>query len=63
MVDHGLSADMHWMWGGGWLADLGAMDFAGGIVIHVMQRRCGVSGALVLGKEEVFQPPPCLLIT
>ena len=25
----------HWVWGGGWLADLGFMDFAGGSVVHV----------------------------
>ncbi|GIR54789.1 MAG: hypothetical protein CM15mP62_22600 [Rhodospirillaceae bacterium] len=25
----------HWVWGGGWLSDLGVMDFAGGIVVHV----------------------------
>ena len=36
----------HWVWGGGWLADLGVMDFAGGIVVHVT---AGVS-ALVLAK-------------
>jgi len=36
----------HWVWGGGWLADLGAMDFAGGMVVHVT---AGVS-ALVLAK-------------
>ena len=36
----------HWVWGGGWLADLGVLDFAGGIVVHVT---AGVS-ALVLAK-------------
>ncbi len=36
----------HWVWGGGWLADLGVMDFAGGIVVHTT---AGVS-ALVLAK-------------
>ncbi len=36
----------HWVWGGGWLAELGVMDFAGGIVVHVT---AGVS-ALVLAK-------------
>ena len=31
----------HWMWGGGWLQRIGALDFAGGIVVHVT---AGVAG-------------------
>jgi len=44
----------HWMWGGGWLADLGAMDFAGGIVIHVNAGIAALVAALVLGKRKGF---------
>ncbi|TAL46812.1 MAG: ammonium transporter [Methylovulum sp.] len=44
----------HWMWGGGWLADLGAMDFAGGIVIHVNAGIAALVSALVLGNRKGF---------
>ncbi|MFZ2171025.1 MAG: ammonia channel protein, partial [Methylococcaceae bacterium] len=39
----------HWIWGGGWLADLGVMDFAGGIVIHVNAGVAALVSAMVLG--------------
>ena len=29
----------HWMWGGGWLAQMGALDFAGGIVVHDLTKK------------------------
>ncbi len=48
----------HWVWGGGWLADLGVMDFAGGIVVHLT---CGVAAlvsALVLGPRRGFPKVP-----
>jgi len=44
----------HWLWGGGWLADLGAMDFAGGIVIHVNAGVAALMAALVLGNRRGF---------
>ncbi len=44
----------HWMWGGGWLADLGAMDFAGGIVIHINAGVAALVSALVIGKRKGF---------
>lgn len=44
----------HWIWGGGWLADMGAMDFAGGIVIHVNAGVAALVAALVLGKRKGF---------
>ena len=44
----------HWMWGGGWLADLGAMDFAGGIVIHINAGVAALVAALVLGNRKGF---------
>ncbi|NOT12116.1 MAG: ammonium transporter [Methylococcaceae bacterium] len=44
----------HWIWGGGWLAKLGAMDFAGGIVIHINAGIAALVAALVLGKRKGF---------
>jgi len=44
----------HWIWGGGWLANLGVMDFAGGIVIHVNAGVAALVAALVLGKRKGF---------
>ncbi len=44
----------HWIWGGGWLAKYGAMDFAGGIVIHVNAGVAALVSALVLGKRKGF---------
>ncbi len=44
----------HWIWGNGWLANLGAMDFAGGIVIHVNAGIAALVSALVLGKRKGF---------
>ena len=44
----------HWVWGSGWLADLGVMDFAGGIVIHVNAGVAALVAALVLGKRKGF---------
>ena len=44
----------HWIWGNGWLASLGVMDFAGGIVIHVNAGVAALVAALVLGKRKGF---------
>jgi len=44
----------HWIWGGGWLAALGAMDFAGGIVIHINAGVAALVSALVIGKRKGF---------
>jgi len=41
----------HWMWGGGWLAQLGALDFAGSGVVHTIGGFVGLAGALVLGPR------------
>ncbi len=43
----------HWVWGGGFLAKLGALDFAGGTVVHVNAGIAALVGALVLGKRRV----------
>jgi len=48
----------HWIWGGGWLADMGVMDFAGGIVIHVNAGVAALVTALVLGKRKGFPTTP-----
>ncbi len=48
----------HWIWGGGWLSDLGVMDFAGGIVIHVNAGVAALVTALVLGKRKGFPTTP-----
>jgi Amt family ammonium transporter len=44
----------HWIWGGGWLADLGVMDFAGGIVIHVNAGVAALVSALIIGNRRGF---------
>ena len=44
----------HWIWGGGWLADMGVKDFAGGIVIHVNAGIAALVAALVLGPRRGF---------
>jgi Amt family ammonium transporter len=41
----------HWVWGGGWLAQLGYMDFAGSSVVHLVGALIGLAGTLVLGKR------------
>lgn len=41
----------HWVWGGGWLADLGVLDFAGGTVVHISSGFSGLIAALVIGKR------------
>ena len=48
----------HWVWGGGWLADLGVMDFAGGVVIHVNAGVSALVSALVIGKRKGFPSTP-----
>ena len=44
----------HWVWGGGWLGALGALDFAGGAVVHVNAGAAAVVAALVLGKRKDY---------
>jgi Amt family ammonium transporter len=58
----------HWVWGsGGWLANLGVMDFAGGIVVHVNAGVAALVCALVLGRRRGFphvsMPPHSLPLT
>jgi ammonium transporter, Amt family len=44
----------HWVWGGGWLAQRGVMDFAGGIVVHLNAGVAALVCALVLGPRRGF---------
>ena len=47
---------VHWVWGGGWLSELGVVDFAGGIVIHTSVGMAALAAALVLGKRRHYGP-------
>jgi Amt family ammonium transporter len=44
----------HWVWGGGFLAGLGALDFAGGTVVHISAGFSALAIALVIGKRKGF---------
>ena len=44
----------HWVWGGGWLGDLGFMDFAGGTVVHINAGVAAIVAAMVLGNRKGF---------
>ena len=41
----------HWLWGGGWLADLGMIDFAGSTLVHSRRRLAALVGAALLGPR------------
>ena len=47
---------VHWIWGGGWLGQMGVVDFAGGIVIHTSAGMGALAAALVLGKRLNYGP-------
>lgn len=44
----------HWIWGGGWLAKLGALDFAGGAVVHISSGIAALACALVIGPRQGY---------
>lgn len=44
----------HWIWGNGWLAELGVMDFAGGIVVHGSAGIAALIGAIIVGPRKGF---------
>jgi Amt family ammonium transporter len=44
----------HWVWGGGWLSKLGALDFAGGTVVHVNAAAAALVAAIVIGKRQQY---------
>ena len=57
----------HWVWGGGWLADQGVMDFAGGIVVHITAGVAALVAAVMLGRRRGFpeqaMPPHNMTLT
>ncbi len=48
----------HWIWGGGWLAEMGFRDFAGGAVVHVTAGSAALVAALVMGNRRGFPETP-----
>ena len=44
----------HWVWGGGWLAKMGALDFAGGTVVHVNAAVAAFAAVLAVGKRHGY---------
>jgi ammonium transporter, Amt family len=44
----------HWVWGGGWLADMGVMDFAGGLVVHATAGTSALVVVMLLGNRNGF---------
>ncbi len=48
----------HWVWGGGWLSSLGALDFAGGTVVHISSGVSALAVALVIGARKGFGKEP-----
>ena len=57
----------HWVWGGGWLAGMGVLDFAGGLVVHATAGVSALVIALLLGSRRGFpselQPPHSPMLT
>ncbi|HEY8094653.1 MAG TPA: ammonium transporter [Methylobacter sp.] len=50
----------HWIWGYGWLADQGVMDFAGGIVVHGSAGIAALVGAVIIGPRKGFPRSPLM---
>jgi ammonium transporter, Amt family len=48
----------HWVWGGGWIGRMGALDFAGGTVVHVNAGVAALAAAFVYGKRHNFGREP-----
>jgi Amt family ammonium transporter len=57
----------HWVWGGGWLMKMGALDFAGGTVVHISSGVSALVAAIVIGKRvgypQKMLPPHNLSLT
>ena len=57
----------HWVWGGGWLAQMGALDFAGGTVVHITAGIAALVTALMVGNRHGFptvaMPPHNMTMT
>ncbi len=45
----------HWVWGGGWIGQMGALDFAGGTVVHISSGAAALAAAIVLGRRRGFR--------
>ncbi|MDP6792303.1 MAG: ammonium transporter [Arenicellales bacterium] len=50
----------HWVWGGGWLGEMGVLDFAGGTVVHINAGIAGLVACIVLGKRNGYTKTPML---
>ena len=50
----------HWVWGGGWLAEQGLLDFAGGTVVHITAGVAAIVTALVVGNRKGFPGTPMM---
>ncbi|AAK78659.1 Amt family ammonium transporter [Clostridium acetobutylicum] len=49
----------HWVWGnGGWIKNLGALDFAGGTVVHISSGASGLVAAIMIGKRKYIKTSP-----
>ena len=48
----------HWVWGGGWLGELGALDFAGGTVVHISAGAGALVSAIIIGRRIGFPEQP-----
>jgi Amt family ammonium transporter len=48
----------HWVWGGGWLGELGALDFAGGTVVHINSGVAALAAAIIFGRRLGFGREP-----
>ena len=57
----------HWVWGGGWLGEMGLLDFAGGTVVHITAGAAALVAAIVIGNRKGFpttaMPPHNLPLT
>ncbi len=48
----------HWVWGGGWMGAMGALDFAGGAVVHMSSGAAALAAAMVLGYRKGYGKEP-----
>lgn len=48
----------HWVWGGGWMGEMGALDFAGGAVVHMSSAAAALAAVLVIGRRKGYGKEP-----
>ncbi len=49
----------HWVWGGGWIGEkIGALDFAGGTVVHINSAIAAITASIVIGKRKGYKQEP-----